>query len=221
MKTTNRNTIENGKNVFAAGQHEVSAAKCKQHAETSANEQPTKADTIEGRLYKVLQTVETETAKPCISFSELKKASQEGRTLADIIGTYETQKAEIEKANKAKLFAAFRQWYKEQNGTEFDEFRKKFWSRARNTRLFSETFQEERTDETSATYDDGAYFGRPTSYTAAGLRTSFNSAELCKNALQRMKKRQQKAEKDATKLAAVEALKAQGFTEAQIKLLGF
>ena len=62
--------------------------------------------------------------------------------------------------------------------------------RAKMTKKFTLTYQEKSDDKTTTSYEDGAFFARPSVASALGIRTAYNSCEIVRTALSKDKKRQ-------------------------------
>ena len=175
-----KKSVENGKSCFNAGLQDVATKKATSNPQVTANNCPSETSSVESRLYAYLQDVEI--ARPVTSlnlsdFAGCKTAKDYESIVKGIIKS----NAQVNEENRKALFNAFRVWYMMQAGTEFETFRVTFWRRFKKTRAFSLTFQSERTNETTNEFE-GTYFARPTTYTAFGLRTSYNSCEIARKA---------------------------------------
>lgn len=198
------NVLESGKEVFAVAQQETSAKRCKLHTEQVS----TTAASVETldfaeKAYNVLQGVELEKAKSTVPVSVLVSAMAkgEGEITAVVNSVLEYNKG-VNIRNARTLWRTFASWYKNQRGNDFEAWRKTLRNRWDKTKGFSITFQDERTDETTSTYEDGAFYARNTSITAAGVRTSYNSVAYTKRTAAKMAERAQR-EKEVSEAKAV------------------
>lgn len=198
------NVLENGKEVFAVAKETTSAKRCKLHTEQVS----TTASSVETldfaeKAYNVLQSVELEKTKSTVSLSVLVSAMTkgEGEITAVVNSVVEFNKA-VNVRNARTLWKTFASWYKNQRGEDFETWRKTLRNRWKTTKCFSLTFQDERTDETTDIYENGAFYARPTNVTAAGVRTSFNSVVYTKRTAAKMAERAQR-EKEVSEAKAV------------------
>lgn len=207
MRKTKKNQTENGKQVFNAGMAETPVKGTTQNPDTTANDELSNAPTWQGTIYKALQGVELEKPVTSVSLAELERHAND---VPAFIGAIRERNKTREYNNRRALITA-----------AFDAFRafpfasveeraaatKIAKARFLNTKGFRLTFQAERTDETTLTYEKGAYYARPTTYTSAGIRTSFNSVEYTKRTAERLaakKRQEEQARADRQALSGID-----------------
>lgn len=150
-------------------------------------------------VYQALKEVELQTIKTSVSVADLKKAS--AKTVAEIIGQIENENAKIQAKNLETLNNAFANWFTTKCNYSHSEkrvFLHAIWIARKITHNFALTFQSEKTDETTNTYESGAFFARPTTISAAGIRTSFNSVEYTRRTAAQIAEKERKAKELAT-----------------------
>ena len=94
--------------------------------------------------------------------------------------------------------------------TEKMLFFRKLVSAKNNTNNFRITLQNEADEDTTSTFENGAFFGKVTRMTAAGIRASFNSADIARTSIKR-RENEKRANEANEKLA-----KMLGFTPEQL-----
>lgn len=186
--------IEKGTAVLEMALPQVNTKKAKKHAQTTANDVTTTSQSIEEQIYDYLCNVELEKPRLSVNLSDFAKCKTAG-DYENVINAIKDENRAKADENRARLIKAFKEWYKTANGFEFETFRKKFWARFRNTRGFSLTYQAESTNETTNTFESGAYFARQTTWTPFGLRTAFNSVEYCKRTAEYLRQKAETARK--------------------------
>lgn len=199
-----KNSTENGKSVFVSAQIEQNQkGKVKLHASETANE-IVSLPNWQKAVYNAMCETELQPITTALRLSELLPLSDKAK-LQKINETIR-ENAETAHANKTQLlkvaFNALKHYAfatAEERKLAFAKVRK-VWNL---TAKFSVTFQNESTPETTTTYESGAYFGKPTRYTASGLQTCFNSADIARVAVARKAKIQQ-AESARAKLATID-----------------
>lgn len=151
--------------------------------------------TPESYIYNKLQKVELRSKINSISYERLVSAASIGESLAGVIANIGKENALIDKANKNRLFAAAVKALKSYTFASKEEkrlFVHNLNKAKRVTKGFSVTFQAEKDERTNNTYNDGAFFSRSTVYTAAGLRTCYNSIEYTKKTIEDVRAKQAK-----------------------------
>lgn len=208
MRKTKKNQTENGKQVFNAGMAETPVKGTSQNPDTTANNEPTKVPTWQESIYKALQRVELEKPVASVSLAELERHANDVPAFINTI--HERNKACEHNNRRALITAAFDAFrvFPFASVEERAAATKIAKARFLNTKGFRLTFQAERTDETTNTYESGAYYARPTTYTAAGIRTSFNSVEYTKRTAEKLaakKRQEEQAKADRETLAGYNA----------------
>lgn len=154
--------------------------------------------------YEALKSAELKSLKTSVSVADLKKEST--KTVAEIIGQIENENAKIQAANLTALNQAFATWFATDccySHSEKRVFLHAIWIARKVTHNFSVTFQTEKTDETTNTYESGAFFARPTTISAAGIRTSFNSVEYTRRTAAQLAEKERKAKELANAKAVL------------------
>lgn len=154
-----------------------------------------KPETIESRLYAELSGIELKPTKQSIRLSELsgKTASE----LKDFVSGIEDKNEEIEKDNFVTLKNAAHDFIlKLQSGEEKRLFLHTLWKVRKATDNFRITYQSEQTEDTKGNSESGLTPYRFTTYTAAGLRTCFNSYDIFRTEQSRMARKQVKRAKE-------------------------
>lgn len=151
--------------------------------------------TPESYIYTQLQKVELQSKVNSISLSNLAEYSAKGVSIDGVLLEMQEYNKAIEDANKNLLFAAAIDAVKNYTFASKDEkrlFVQNLNKTKRATKGFSITFQSEKDDRTNNTYNDGAFFSRPTVFSAAGLRTCYNSIEYTKKTIEDIRAKQAK-----------------------------
>lgn len=164
-------------------------------AEKVANETAgTKERSIYTDAYEVLKEVKLEALTTSVNVSALAKIDSQ-TTIAEVLKGISKDNYETEKKNLSALNAAFGAWFKKCNYTYSEKrcFLIKLSRVMTATHNFKLTFQAERTEDTTNVYEDGAFFARPTTVSAAGIRTSFNSVEYTRRTAAQLAERARKA----------------------------
>lgn len=185
MRKTTKNVasvaIEKGKNVFNAGMSEAPVKGTTANAEHTANDEATENPTWVAVVYEAMRGVQVADIVTSVKLSDVQKhANDVAAWLKDVENANEETNEENRRTLLKAAVRAFHS-YPFASVEERTMARKKAASRWLNTGGFRVTFQPESDESTTGTYQDGAYFSRPTGrYTAAALRTSFNSCEYMK-----------------------------------------
>lgn len=143
--------------------------------------------------YEVLKEVKLEALTTSVNVSALAKMDSQ-TTIAEVLKGISKDNYETEKKNLSALNASFGAWFKKCDYTYSEKrcFLVKLSRVMTATHNFKLTFQAERTDDTTNVYEDGAFYSRPTTVTAAGLRTAFNSVEFTKRTAAQKAERERK-----------------------------
>ena len=201
MKTTKENALTPNLDVLAMeNENQVQDSTTTRSAKKggskeSANNLVT-VETIEGFIYKELQKVELQNKVKSVSLSDLAKAANDGFSISQMVEKIEKENETISENNKKSLFAAAAKALKSYTFASVEEkrlFVQNLNKAKRITKGFSITYQNERDDRTKNIYKDGAFFSRPTVFTAAGLRTCYNSIEYTKKTIEDVRAKQAKA----------------------------
>lgn len=185
MATKKNSVIESGKNVAASAMPSVSHKAKKQPTEL-AEPQPV---TILDRLYNHLQGCELCEVQSSINLSAFDACKNNAEVVEVVNKVRNGNAAKVEQNRNTLLSAASAFLSSLPADTEGNLFRETWSKRANNTDNFRLTFQREKDERTVTTFEDGVYYARLTSWTAAGLRTSFNSCEIARTAPESAKKR--------------------------------
>lgn len=185
MRKTKKNAasvaIENGKSVFNAGMNEAPTKGTTANAEHTANEDTTGNPTWEAVCYESMRGTQLADIVTSVKLSDVRKNAGDLATWLRDIDT--ANELTNEENRRTLLRAAVRAFlaYPFASVEERTTARKKAFSRWLNTNAFRTTYQNESNESTTGTYESGAYFSRKTGrYTAAAIRTAFNSCEYMK-----------------------------------------
>lgn len=151
--------------------------------------------TPESYIYTQLQNVELQSKVNSVSLSDLAKAVNDGFSISQMVEKIEKENETISENNKKSLFVAAVKALKSYTFASVEEkrlFVQNLNKAKRITKGFSITYQNERDERTNNTYNDGAFFSRPTVFSAAGLRTCYNSIEYTKKTIEDVRAKQAK-----------------------------
>lgn len=203
MKTTKENALNPNLDVLAMENENLiqdnttTRSAKKGGSKESANNVAT-ISTPESYIYTQLQKVVLQSKVNSISLADLAKAVNDGFSISQLVEKIEKDNETISENNKKRLFAAAIDAIKSYTFASKEEkrlFVQNLNKAKRITKGFSITYQNERDERSNSTYNEGAFFSRPTVFTAAGLRICFNSIEYTKKTIEDVmaKKAKQKA----------------------------
>lgn len=206
MKTTKKTALNPNLDILAMeNENQVQDSTTTRSAKKggskeSANNVAT-ISTPESYIYNQLQNVELQSKVNSVSLSDLTKAVNDGFSISQLVEKIEKENETISENNKKRLFAAAVKALKSYTFASVEEkllFVQNLNKAKRITKGFSITYQNERDDRTNNIYKDGAFFSRPTVFTAAGLRTCFNSIEYTKKTIEDIRAKQAKVKAVST-----------------------
>lgn len=154
-----------------------------------------KPETIESRIYAELSGIELKPTKQSVRLSEL--SGKTANELKKFVSSIEGENVKIENENFVTLRNAAHDFIlKLQAGEEKRLFLHNLWRVRKATDNFRITYQSEQTEDTKGNSETGLTPYRFTTYTAAGLRTCYNSYDIFRTEQSRIARKQAKQAKE-------------------------
>lgn len=174
----------------------------------TANEiKETTKESVAKFVYGQIKDTKLESVKNSVSLKELQKVDE--KDFKNFLSKILSENEKTERRNFAKLFNAAVQVCRESAKVTKKDLRT-FFHAYRKTQGFTLTFQVEKDERTTTTYEGGAFYARSTTPTASGILTSFNSVQYTLRTEAQLKAKAAKAERLAK---AKEILIANGVPE--------
>lgn len=180
----------------------------------TANEmEDTPKESVAKFIYSQIKDTELESVKNSVSLKDLQKVDE--KDFKNFLSKILSENENTERRNFVKLLNAAIQVCKESDKVTKKDLRT-FFHAFRKTQGFTLTFQSEKDERTTTTYEGGAFYARPTTPTASGILTSFNSVQYTLRTEAQLRAKAAKAERLAK---AKEILMANGVPESVLSIM--